>query len=450
MRFLRQIKFSADELVGALLSLSSDRNLCLLDSCGRAFRGSNLLIAGIDPVKILEISKKTTEQSFAIMEDFLAGDNFCIATLSYDFGNRIENIHSCLPTRNPTEIVPEIAICLFDTLIIHDYSTFESYLVGNNELKLDVIETELQIAVSKNFRVDHQHGKNTKVTSNFTRQTYCQAVEEIKEQIIAGQVYQVNLTQQFTAKLPQDFTPEQIFLNLRSENQVPFSAFIRRKNDVVISASPERFLKVFKNPDSEFRIIEASPIKGTRKRGKNPAEDSSLFNELKTSMKDRAENVMIVDLLRNDLGKICKFGSVEVTNLCEIEANPTVFHLVSTIQGQLRENISIADILKATFPCGSITGAPKIRSMQIISEIEEIPRGLSMGAIGYICPKPVLGLANLDLSVAIRTMVINGNKVVFNVGGGVVIDSNPEEEYEESMNKAAALFRAINADLPNC
>jgi anthranilate/para-aminobenzoate synthase component I len=168
---------------------------------------------------------------------------------------------------------------------------------------------------------------------------------------------------------------------------------------------------------------------------------------------------MIVDLLRNDIGRICRFGSVEVVKLCELEEHPTLFHLVSTIEGELRENLNFSDIIKAVFPCGSITGAPKIRTMQIIDELETAPRGLSMGAIGYWIPNSKFQIPNsktfdsrlstLDLSVAIRTMVIRGNEAVFNVGGGITIESVPEDEFAESLLKAKALLQALSADIQN-
>ncbi|MGH9949232.1 MAG: chorismate-binding protein, partial [Pyrinomonadaceae bacterium] len=175
------------------------------------------------------------------------------------------------------------------------------------------------------------------------------------------------------------------------------------------------------------------------------AEDDRLRFELAASEKDRAENTMIVDLLRNDLGRVCEYGSVAVEKLCEIEEHPTLFHLVSTIVGEVQTDTKFIDVLRALFPSGSITGAPKIRTMEIIDELETSPRGLSMGAIGYYIPES--GFAGLDpgfdLSVAIRTMVIRGRKAVFNVGGGITIDSDPAAEYEESMTKAKALFAAL-------
>ncbi len=288
--------------------------------------------------------------------------------------------------------------------------------------------------------------RKSKVSSNFTRQSYIAAVNKIKEYIRQGDTYQTNLTQQLRALLPENLTPQKIFHRLRKSHPAPFAAFIKRQNDFVVSISPERFVKV---QSSKFKVqsISASPIKGTRPRGVNKSEDLRLKNELLNSAKDRAENVMIVDLLRNDIGRICKFGSVEVEKLCDLETHPTLFHLVSTIKGELRENLNFSDIIRAVFPCGSITGAPKIRTMQIIDEIETANRGLSMGAIGYYVQSSKFKIQNcFDLNVAIRTMTITNQEAVFNVGGGIVIDSVPENEYEETLIKAKALISAIDGN----
>ena len=197
----------------------------------------------------------------------------------------------------------------------------------------------------------------------------------------------------------------------------------------------------------ERALIETSPIKGTRRRGVTPEEDAALKRDLLTSPKDRAENTMIVDLLRNDLGRVCEYGSVRVDKLCELEEHPTLFHLVSTVSGELRPDTTFSDIIRALFPCGSITGAPKISTMRIIDELEPTPRGLSMGAIGYSIPSGLGMDPVIDLSVAIRTMVFRDGTATFNVGGGITIDSDPEQEYEESLLKAKALLSALNAKL---
>jgi len=285
---------------------------------------------------------------------------------------------------------------------------------------------------------------------------YLEKIAEIKEFIRRGDTYQTNLTQQLSADLPENLSDRQIFYNLRRNHPAPFAAFLQRNDSCVISVSPERFFRV------NGRQISTSPIKGTRPRGKTAPEDLALKNELLTSEKDRAENVMIVDLLRNDLGRICRFGSVRVEKLCDLEEHPTLFHLVSTVSGELRENTKFSDILRAVFPCGSITGAPKISTMRIIDRLETAARGLSMGAIGFsmdsgkrktenstddIFHLPLSAFRYLDLSVAIRTMIIKDRHCIFNVGGGIVIDSDPESEYEETLVKAKALLGSINGKL---
>jgi para-aminobenzoate synthetase component 1 len=281
---------------------------------------------------------------------------------------------------------------------------------------------------------------DARTVSNFSREEYIAAIEIIKEYIRDGDTYQTNLTQQFTVSLPNGLRSVDIFCRLRRDHPAPFSAFFRRENSTVVSASPERFFRLDKS-----NIISASPIKGTRPRGDTPGLDAELRSELLLSEKDRAENTMIVDLLRNDLGRVCDYGSVNVEKLCDIEEHPTLFHLVSTISGKLRGGVRMSDILRALFPCGSITGAPKISTMQIIDEIETASRGLSMGAIGYSIPKDGFdGLeSGIDTSVAIRTMVIKDQTAIFNVGGGIVIDSDPAAEYDESLLKAKALLNAL-------
>ena len=436
---VREISLSADQLVSALLNLPEEKNLCLLDSCGVSHLGSHLLIAGIDPIEILEISESDAEKTLKILDEKLSRENLAaFLTISYDFGLKLNRI---APRRKEFSAFdePDVFMALFDCLIVHDYDTSKTFLTGN-ENRFDEIETAL--TNSPNL-LNPANSPNSIISSNFTCENYISAIEKIQEYIRSGDTYQTNLTQQLRAQLPDNLTPEQIFLRLRKNHPAPFASFIRRKNDKVISASPERFLKISQSQieNRKSKIITVSPIKGTRPRGKISDEDARLKRELLNSEKDRAENIMIVDLLRNDIGRICEFGSVKVEKLCNLETHPTLYHLVSTVSGKLRENTNFSDILKAVFPCGSITGAPKIRTMQIIDEIETASRGLSMGAIGYVGFDKMI-----DLSVAIRTMTVRGNEAIFNVGGGVVIDSVAEEEYQETLVKARALLQAICAD----
>jgi para-aminobenzoate synthetase component 1 len=308
--------------------------------------------------------------------------------------------------------------------------------------------------------ITRTNSDSIRVTSEIPKREYTSKIEEIKELIRDGETYQTNLTQKISGTLPPGLSPQEIFLRLREKHPSEFSAFLDRGSDFVVSISPERFFRVRDlSPVSNARII-ASPIKGTRPRGRDPETDAKLMSELGASEKDRAENTMIVDLLRNDLGRVCEYGSVEVAELCEIEELPSLFHLVSTIEGDVRPGQRFSDLLRALFPCGSISGCPKLRTMEIIETLEPSPRGLSMGAIGHSLRTkdfPLLADAFgskasddafcFDLSVAIRTMVIQNGRFEFNVGGGIVIDSDPDAEYAESLDKAKALLAALGAEL---
>jgi para-aminobenzoate synthetase component 1 len=450
---VREIRFSADKLVVALLALSERESLCLLDSCGVSYLDSHLLIAGIRPLETFEINEKDARKTLEFIDEKFSKPNLAhIFSVSYDFGLKLERLKS-----RRKEVYaftePDVFLQSFDCLIIHDYKEGKTFLTGN-EKRFDEIERALQEKIKIDYADCLDKQTFSSATSNFTRESYVEKIEEIKEHIRRGDTYQTNLTQQMRVALPENLNAQKIFWRLRNEHPAPFAAFLKRTNDAVVSISPERFFRV------ESRTISTSPIKGTKPRGKTPEEDSILKNQLLNSAKDRAENTMIVDLLRNDLGRICEFGTIEVEKLCDLETHPTLFHLVSTVKGRLRENINFSDVIKAVFPCGSITGAPKIRTMQMIDELETVNRGLSMGAIGYSIPNSRFEIQNLrfknresenldarlstfDLSVAIRTMVIKNQTAVFNVGGGIVIDSIPDAEYEESLLKARALFKAL-------
>ncbi|HUF53512.1 MAG TPA: aminodeoxychorismate synthase component I [Dehalococcoidia bacterium] len=269
-------------------------------------------------------------------------------------------------------------------------------------------------------------------SSNFTRDAYEAAVSCALDYIRAGDIYQVNLSQRF--RLPLEGDPFDAYLRLRAQNPAPFAAFLRTADADILCASPERFLRY----DPASRHIETRPIKGTRPRGRSRAEDEALARELLASEKDRAENVMIVDLERNDLGRVAEIGSVRVTQLAALETFPSVFHLTSQVEARLRPDRDVVDLLLATFPGGSITGAPKIRAMQIIDELEPTARGIYTGAIGYF------GFdGSLDLNIAIRTVVAKEGVAYYQAGGGIVADSRPALEFEETLHKASALRRAL-------
>ncbi len=477
----RECDFTADELLRALLRLAPERRLSLLDSGGARAPDARYLIAGFDPFEVVEAradhlsiwrregnSTHVERGSLLALLDarlaelrvapILAADlpavGACVATFAYDFARRFQRLRSVAPT-SPlgSPIEPDAVLAFYDTLVIHDYARASTHFVSvGGQRQLESASASLKAAratASRDGDNEFQHAPlqsgvaPQRAVSNFTRAEYCAAVEQVKAHIYAGDIYQANLTQQLTCALATGDTPEGIFLRLRGAHPASFAALLRRGADTVISASPERFLRVSSIDAAGIRRIEAWPIKGTRPRGATVAEDERLRRELETSEKDRAENVMIVDLLRNDLGRVCRYGSIAVDALCELQTHPTLFHLVSRVRGDLRDDVTASELLRAAFPCGSITGAPKLRAMEIIDGLETTPRGLSMGALGYFSFDGAL-----DLNVAIRTMTIGGDwRVCFNVGGGIVAESDPAREYEESLTKARALLQALGAEL---
>jgi para-aminobenzoate synthetase component 1 len=267
--------------------------------------------------------------------------------------------------------------------------------------------------------------------SSFTRDAYLAAVERVRDYIFAGDIFQANLSQRFEAPFHQpawDF-----YRCLRERNAAPFAAYLDFPEAQIVSASPERFLRV-----DAAGHVETRPIKGTRPRGVGPEHDAALGQALAESAKDRAENLMIVDLMRNDLSRVCVPGTVRVSELFSLEHYATVHHLVSTVVGELGPGADAIDLLRASFPGGSITGAPKLRAMEVIAELEPSRRGVYCGSIGYWSLS-----GELDTSIAIRTALVQGDRIYFSAGGGIVADSDPEEEYGETLDKARAMIDAL-------
>ncbi|OSI68652.1 aminodeoxychorismate synthase component I [Bradyrhizobium canariense] len=271
--------------------------------------------------------------------------------------------------------------------------------------------------------------------SNFSRRDYIAAVERVVELILAGDLFQANIARRFTAHLSASFDPFALYHRLRSLNPAPFAAFLRYGTLTIASSSPERFLKL------DGRNVETRPIKGTIARSADANEDRRRAELLRASEKDRAENIMIVDLLRNDLSRVCIAHSVEVPVLCGLETYASVHHLTSVITGELAMREDAVTLLKACFPGGSITGAPKVRSMEIINEIEQVAREVYCGAIGFI------GFSgHMDTAIAIRTVTVSGDLAVFYTGSGITAMSEPEAEYEETISKAQRIFDAFDND----
>jgi para-aminobenzoate synthetase component 1 len=274
------------------------------------------------------------------------------------------------------------------------------------------------------------------LTSNFDRAGYLATVRRAVEYIHAGDCFQVNVAQRLLA--PAHVAPRELYRRLRERNAAPFAGYFDLGAFVLASASPERFLRVTAGEGGVADEVETRPIKGTRPRGRTPEQDRARAAELLASAKDRAENVMIVDLMRNDLGRVCRYGSVRVPAVCRLETYRTVHHLVSEVRGRLRAGLGALDLLRAAFPGGSVTGAPKVRAMEIIAELEPTARGPYCGSLGYLGFDGVM-----DTNILIRTFTIGRGWVQFPVGGGIVADSEPEREYEETWHKAEGMLRAL-------
>ncbi|HWR43333.1 aminodeoxychorismate synthase component I [Sporomusa sp.] len=361
-----------------------------------------------------------------------------IGYFGYDMGYLLEIIPG-LSTDDLNN--PDCFFGFYDTVLIFDHHTGTAYIASTgfpeqNELarckraEARIDELAGLIAEAKPLPEPKPQIPEGEYQSNFTREGHCAMVQQGIDYIAAGDIFQVNLTQRFNAKVT--VPPYELYRYLRHINPAPFASYLNFGEVIVASASPERYLLV------TDKMVETRPIKGTRPRGNDPESDRMLREELLASEKDRAELVMIIDLERNDLGRVCEFGSVRVPDLIRLEQYATVFHLVSTVVGKLAEGKDIIDLVSASFPGGSITGAPKVRAMEIIDELESVRRSIYTGSIGYIDFN-----GDADLNIVIRTFIIKGDRAYYQVGGGIIADSVPELEYEESLDKARALMRAL-------
>lgn len=360
---------------------------------------------------------------------FIAGG---IGYFSYDLCRNIENLPE---TAEEELIIPETYFNFYDNIIIYDNETKEVMLTALGILKsYEEVFNEIQYEIERSSKLIYTE-KSIKIKdifhSNFTKKQYMDTVEKVRDYIRNGDIYITNLTQRFWCH--SNAEPYKVYKTLRNINPAPFAAYINLEGFVILSSSPERFLKITNNH------VETRPIKGTRPRTGNINEDERNKNELINSEKDKPELLMIVDLERNDLSKVCSPNTVKVTELFKLEEYSTVYHLVSTIEGELKQGKDCIDCIKACFPGGSITGAPKIRSMEIIEELEGIRRNVYTGAIGYI------GFdKNIDLNIVIRTILMKDDKAYFGVGGGITWESDKEAEYYETLDKAKALMEALS------
>lgn len=364
----------------------------------------------------------------------------------YGLGRTLERLPpEAKPFATDDQHLPDMALGFYDTVLAFDMTARRAFIVstGLPEREPEAREARARqrlAAMHARLKVLPRiaapaHAAASEIRSNFTRTGYERAVARIIEYIHAGDIFQANLSQRFETRLAPGDSAYALYLRLRAASPAPFSSFFNFGEGAIVSSSPERFLSCREG------IVETKPIKGTRPRGTTPEEDRRLADELLHSEKDRAENVMIVDLLRNDISRVCADHSVTVEKLCELESFANVHHLVSTVRGQLRQGQTSADLLAACFPGGSVTGAPKRRAMEIIAELEPTTRGAYCGAIGWLGAD-----GGMDTSIAIRTMVVKGDRVTFQAGGGIVADSGPAAEYEETLAKARDMHRALGME----
>jgi para-aminobenzoate synthetase component I len=381
--------------------------------------------------------------------------------IGYDWGAVLERLP---PTRYDDLSIPDVVLGLYDWVIAWDHRIGTAWLVSTGipetgsaqerraRERMDLVRERLggrtggptvgrtggreearSGPLAPSYPVTGIEGAtDIGLRSTFTHRGYLDAVGRVREYIVAGDIFQANLSQRFQSSLPE--APFDLYRRLRHRNPAPFAAYLDFGELAVLSASPERFLRL----DQDRRLVETRPIKGTRPRGLGPMHDAALGRALAESEKDRAENVMIVDLLRNDLSRVCRPGTVRVPELFALEHHPTVHHLVSTVVGELEPAADAFDLIRAAFPGGSITGAPKVRAMEIIAELEPTQRGVYCGSIGYLSTTGAM-----DTSIVIRTYLALRGQVYFQAGGGIVADSDPELEYRETLDKAKALIETL-------
>jgi para-aminobenzoate synthetase component I len=362
-----------------------------------------------------------------------------IGYFAYEFGRSLERLPQ--PETPEQGAMPDAVWYFYDAVLAFDHMTQRVWLISTGFPETDEAARAKRSEERSKLFLDRLAQAPSAGTgqaraiprgswnSNFDRETYMEAVGQVVEYILDGDIFQANIAQCFSADLPENYAPWQFYQQLRRKNAATFAAFLDHGEIIIASSSPERFLAV------NNRRVETRPIKGTMPRSPDPLEDKRLADILLASEKDRAENLMIVDLMRNDLSRVCRPHSVLTPVLCGLETYASVHHLVSVVTGELAGEKSLADLIAASFPGGSITGAPKLRAMEIITRIERQARGIYCGSIGY------MGFnGHFDSNIAIRTVLFQGGKAVFQAGGGITALSDPASEYQETLDKAARIF----------
>ncbi len=449
----REIVADLETPVSAFLKINRGGYSFLLESVEGGERIGRYSFIGTEPYAVLEgdgttdplprIATEMKKFKIASRGTFPKFAGGAVGYLSYETVCRFENLPS--PEKD-TIGVPESIFMMVDTFLIFDHVTHKIKVVSHTYLKGD-ITAEYRKAVGKIDRlIDclngpvpeakqmNGHAVSTEpgeYSSNFTRDEYKAVVEKVKKDIVAGEVIQVVPSQRMSRKTSA--APFDIYRALRTINPSPYMFYYDFKDFQLIGASPEILVRV------EGDTVTTRPLAGTRPRGNTPARDAALEKELKADEKERAEHIMLVDLGRNDIGRVSRPGSVEVSDLMEVERYSHVMHLVTNVQGKLKSEMTAFDALRACFPAGTVSGAPKIRAMEIIAEVEPEKRGPYAGAAGYFSFS-----GDMDMAISIRTMVLKNGLACTQAGGGVVFDSDPQKEYEETLNKAGALISAIN------
>ncbi len=462
------------DVLTTLAVFEDEQFVLLFDSAARhRERDARYTILTADPVAVTRLDKavfgddpfgvlRAWQKRLPALSDVERGmlPPFCggiAGLLSYELGQAFERIPN--PAIDDFK-TPAMLVGLFDWAIVWDHiaGTVRRYVLQLQDAlspqpptpffdRVAWIEERLQrdidhnptavsegVSNSQSITIAERHHRiepTSGIYSEFTRDQYTTAVARVIEYIRAGDIFQANLSQRLLA--PWFGTAVQLYESIRTNNPAPFCSLLKAEDFSIVSASPERFLKVDRS-----RQVETRPIKGTRRRPRSPIADLYASQELSTSEKDRAENVMIVDLLRNDISRSCQPGTVRVTGLCEVERFETVLHLVSTVVGTLRDDCDVWDLMAGCFPGGSITGAPKIRAMEIIAEVEPTVRGAYCGSLFFLGP-----CGDFDSSILIRTFTLKHGWVQFPVGGGIVADSDPLDEYRETLHKASGMIRSL-------
>lgn len=452
---LHVLEISFTDPLRAFAPFADEPIVAFFDSASDAGGQARYSYIASDPVRVLRTEWMESANPFDVLEQEISRYNLprhpnlppfqtgAAGVLSYDAGRHLERL---LAPKTKGQGFPEMVIGLYDTVATFDLQEGKAWILASDiadgdpslpeRLPPEIRAQNMADKIAAAPALNEPDWTSIGTWQNeISRENYEASLDRVINYIQAGDIFQANLTQRFLAALPKDLDKFMLYRRLRDLNPAPYAAYLScGPDEAVLSASPELFLSL-----DDAGHVETRPIKGTRPRGVTEAEDAALKGVLQNSEKDRAENLMIVDLLRNDLSRVCDVGSVRVGPLYRLETFATVHHLVSEIEGRLQAELGPVDLLRATFPGGSITGAPKIRAMEIIHELEPAHRGPYCGTIVR------LGFdGSMDSSIVIRTLTVKGETVVAQAGGGIVADSSPVAEYEESLTKVAPLLRALD------